>query len=170
MSEGKAIPSEAEWKALPTKQDRKEMLTLIRREFPDSEIREAWGMKPGTFYNILNRYGMTGKRAKKVEEGESTIKEKAPKKEQPEAQERPQRGDGPVLEAEYTVVEDEGPAAHSRSLTVVGATGTQLDFPFPTVRGTSKQLRKQFEAVVMFLEALEDEETRFEINIQVYKA
>lgn len=155
----------AEWRELPPSA-RKEALVNFRRNFDDKDIREYWGLKPANWYNILSKLGLSRKRGQKAENTHDDEPEK-PKRERPRK----------VVEAEFTVItEDDEPTpepAKQRALERLPAPAVAeeaLTLPFPTFKGTPAQLRKQFEAVAMFLEALENEDTRFEIRISAVKA
>lgn len=237
------LPTYAEWQDLPGKSARKEILITLRRVFDDKDIREFWELKPQTWYNLLNRYEIGGKRGqtprneiddrphrKDKEPTEPTGKpsgrsarkcsiegcdephvakgfcrkhyfQQKSKQPQPEQQEEPQREEVEdripsdrrwprtnVIEADYTVIQSpvmedeaikrlvdrhheqqENEYAKQTARQPIVPT-SDLELPFPTIKGTPEQLRKQFEAVALFLEGLENEETRFEIRLAVVKA
>lgn len=239
------LPTYAEWQDLPGKSARKEILITLRRVFDDKDIREFWELKPQTWYNLLHRYEIGGKRGQKppldneiddrphrqdkeppippgkrssrkcsIEGCDETHlakgfcrkhyfqkKSKEPQPEQPEQQEEPQREEVKdsipsdrrwprtnVIEADYTVIqspvmedeavkrlvdrhrEQENEYAKQAAQQPLVPTSDLPDLPFPTIKGTPEQLRKQFEAVALFLEGLENGETRFEIRLAVVKA
>lgn len=195
MAEVQAIPKREEWDSLPTKQDRKDMMALMRKEYPDKEIREAWGMTPGSFYNLLHRYGLAGKGAETADdavqsgetgEGRGNGGKRGPGR--PKGSGKGKKGKttgrkGNFIDAEYRVIEDERsdnppatpPAASAEdrgmALAPLAHRGEAVDLPFPTIKGKTAQLRKQFEAIVMFLEGhADDEEARFEIALSVTKS
>lgn len=68
-------------------------------------------------------------------------------------------------------VEDEQKEMHrERAKANGGLPSPAVDLPFPTIKGTPSQLRKQFEGIALFLEGLEGEDTRFEIRLSVVNA
>lgn len=211
-----AIPSLEDWKNLPGRSHRKDILIALRREFDDKEIREVWNMKPVNYYNLIGQYGLEYKgRPEKDDEGREF---------RSIDQESQEAGRENVFEAEFTVIGEslepariktdqiqekteseiaasaepeslkpprrkpgrkpgEQPATKQKTVKPMPAKKEPapmllqmaeeyprpMTLPFPSARGKPAQLRKQLEAVVMFLEAMENEDTVFEISIAANK-
>lgn len=200
-----AIPSLEDWKNLPGKSHRKDILIALRREFDDLDIREVWNMKPATYYNIISRYGLGGMKERRLKDDEGRSVNSAPRKRefrfidqenaQP-AQHENVYGESSEVETQLLESEEESapseprppkkrpgrkpgvankkdPAKPQQQAAKPPAPAQAAEIPqlaFPIVRGKPAQLRKQLEAVVMFLEAMEDgEESHFEIRISAAK-
>lgn len=230
------LPTREEWNNLPGKSARKEALISLRKDFSDKDIRDYWGFKPQSYYNLLHRYNLIGKNAEAPPEGgedeleqqrqRQRLADVLPTNERPkkgcsvegcdrphaakgycqnhyakfkqknkvptggtnanepvERQAIPSERDWPrkgVVEAEFTVISDidipepepkiKEPFRSKWLESSPKAESPNVDLPFPTIKGTSAQLRKQFEGVSLFLEGLESESARFEIRLSVVKA
>lgn len=181
-----------QWKQLPGNTARKQTLIDLRRNFEDKEIRESWGMKPSNWYNLVSRYMKGSKesrgpgRPKVKSEPDQPENDDGPvqKRQFQEFEEPPQpdeqmdvERERVVIDAEWTEVgkytapyPTEPQAPISGPQTAKKNVDDVMEFPFPLIKGTPDQLEKQFEAVVMFLEGNESEDTRFEIRLSVVKA
>lgn len=198
-----AIPSLEDWKNLPGKSHRKDILIELRREFDDKDIREVWNMRPPTFYNIISRYGLSGRGRGGAKDDEGRDVDAPPRKREfrfidhENAQPEQENVYGEAAEAQVAALLKSESAPSEPRKVVKNKPGRKprvtkaqpkpqpaaakqpapepaaeipMQLAFPLVRGKPSQLRKQLEAVVMFLEAMEDgEETHFEIRISAAK-
>lgn len=184
-----------EWKNLPGKTWRKEALITLRRNFSDKDIRDAWELKPDKWYNLVSR-NMKGESVPGRPPQHRGRPPAEPSQEEfvqndavPSDHRWPRKN---VVDAEYQVVEqgeevevenlldnigyfnkkaeDEQKEMHRERAKENGWEPVPADLPFPTIKGTPEQLRKQFEGIALFLEGLEGEDTRFEIRISAVKA
>lgn len=186
-----SILTREEWQQLPTKGDRKAKLQELRREYEDKAIRDAWGLTPQQYYSLMFRFGLSKKRAdndkpKEPKPPGSGRGRGRPRKETATQQDRDplaeedkddaERRDSipsdrrwprdKVIDADYEIISEDTRSPDQFALAVPAPA---VDLPFPTIKGTPSQLRKQFEAVALFLEGHEDETTRFEIRISAVK-
>lgn len=165
------IPARREFDKL-TKEQRSEFLRNLRREFHDKQIREAWHMRSAAWYAMLKRCGLTGQNKENPSpRGPQLGETNAPSK--LEQRRNKNRGkdqeNGKVYDAEYTIIQDheqQQPPAYPPALI---STEEAVMLPFPTIKGTTVQLRKQFEAVALFLEGQEDESAKFEVRLSAVK-
>lgn len=186
------IPTREEWQNLPGKSARKEALINLRRNFSDKEIREAWGLKPANWYQMVSRYTKGDDTAKRGP-GRPKGSTKPDEIEEPRKREFQELDGGEVdlskgvpndrhwprknvVDAEFQVL---GGYEEKVSLQEIFAEKKKepepeppadVQLPFPTIKGTPAQLRKQFEGISLFLEGLEGEDARFEIRISAVKA
>lgn len=154
----KKIPSRDQFKSLP-KERQKEAIKELRKNFPDKDIRESWNMTTGGFYQMLRKFDLSSKNTDMP----------------PTRKQDSNNSNSNYIDAEFIVVDDDKNKKPShQQLANISSTpepetiSTYL--PFPPMKGTTRQLRKQFEAVALFLEGHEeDEETKFEITLSIIK-
>lgn len=186
MPQKKYIPSFQEWRALPLKEDRKTILGKLREQVGDKELLKAWDLSPNSYYTTLMSYGFPTKGImeslgsshprppkKQKESEEPRVKRKYTKKDKPEKIRESIPSDrlwprNEVIEVEHSVIPE--PIQES-ALTWRGGHNIErpLQLPFPHLRGTPSQLLKQFEALVLFLSALEDDSVRYEVHLSASK-
>lgn len=177
------IPSMKDWRALPSKEDRKTILGKLREQVGDRAILDTWGITPNSYYATLISYGFPTKgvmeslgenhphpKGKKEKSEPPKEKRKYTKKapETEKVQGVPSDRNWPrnnVVELEHKVIPD--PTTTTMTWRVNNERPLQL--PFPALRGTPSQLLKQFEALVLFLSALDEESIRYEVYISATK-
>lgn len=162
------IPSMNEWKSLPQQEDRRMILEQIRNEIGDKALCQTWDLTPNQYYSLLMRYKFSTKGIMKTL-GAPPVSFKNKKKPGSEKKSKSQSeivcepvlGDRiepltPLIDVEYHHVDESNDVADN------------VQLPFPALRGSPSQLSKQFEALALFLEAL-DEDARYEVHISAVK-
>jgi hypothetical protein len=140
------VPSVDSFKALDMK-ERNQTLRDLRKLYSDKEIRDEWGMKYSTFYYYI-------KQANFEEE-----KERKRSKLQPKPQINRETNNtnitysDKIIDADYTIVEE------SKELPIMN---------FKDVVGNMEQIEKRLDSISTLL-GMEGKETKFRLNIQVYK-
>lgn len=189
-----SIPSFAEFDALAASQ-RKEVLINLRQHFNDDDIRELWEMTHKEWYRNLTMLSLPvkGRESTPQEEAEpesdpETAADEmkicsfpgcgkkhaakglclqhynAERNKKSRRRKKPETASAHNFEDEAASIMKEAIEAAVFSPMVKQEA---VDLPFPALKGSPAQLRKQFEAVMMFMEAREDDTTNFEIRLSV---
>lgn len=163
------IPSMNEWRALPLKEDRRKILEKLREQVGDKAIVETWGVSAMSYYTTLMSYGFQTKGVMETLGADHPRPGKKETSEPPKAKRKytkkaiiPKPNEvsdrlwprNEVIEVEHSVIPWSG-----------NNIARPIQLPFPALRGSPSQLLKQFEALVLFLSALDEDTVRYEVHL-----
>lgn len=161
------IPTYKEYMRL-TQSGRTTMLLDLLNRFSDNEVREAWGLKYNAFYNHKKKAMAS---AQPTGEGTGSQQQQAPEPPGPSL-----TADGrTIIDAEFEVIEE----GTNRNLPAVveekesGEKTLKVELPilnFNDKEGTVEELEQQLAAIQTVLSVMGGKDTRYRLNIQVYKA